>query len=104
MRYATLNGVFEIDSLPSQPQLAVCHAFHVHEDRRGRGLSHELHKQQIHVLENQAYDYALCTVTGENQAQRKALAKAGWSLLDQFHNRKRGEVTQIWGRKIELHV
>jgi predicted GNAT family acetyltransferase len=42
MRFATPVGAYEIDSVPSQPQVAHCHAFFVPNDLRGRGLAHIL--------------------------------------------------------------
>ena len=36
MRFSTPAGAYEIDSIPSQPQVAHCHAFFVPKDLRGR--------------------------------------------------------------------
>lgn len=77
-RFATTYGAFEIESLPSQPQVAVCHAFFVRQNMRGQGHGHNLKAYQADALESLNYDYALCTCKGENAAQQKVLADAGW--------------------------
>lgn len=99
-RHATPYGAFEVDSLPSQPQIGVCHAFFVRHDRRGEGLAHTLKQAQAEALANQQYDYGLCTCDGANVAQQRVLSAAGWRMLDVFSNSKTGFVTQIWGRPI----
>jgi len=50
MRFATAIGAYEIDSVPSQPQVAHCHAFFVPKDLRGRGLAHTLKTHQNVML------------------------------------------------------
>lgn len=96
MRFATQLGVFEIDSLPSQVQVAVCHGFYVHEQLRGKGHASALHVIQIKELRNLGYDYAICTVSGINPAQSKAIANAGWTLTNTFYNRRIGQKTEVW--------
>lgn len=86
MRYATNIGVFEIDSLPSQVQVAVCHGFFVFEHQRGKGLATELHKQQISKLIELGYDFAMSTVAADNIKQISAIKKAGWKKSDEFYN------------------
>ena len=39
-RFATEDGAFEIDSLPSQCQVAICHGFYIKPDSRGQGAAH----------------------------------------------------------------
>lgn len=34
MRFATQYGAYEIESVPSQPQVAICHGFFVHHEIR----------------------------------------------------------------------
>lgn len=99
-RHSTTFGAFEVDSLPSQPQIGVCHAFFVRHDRRGEGLAHTLKTVQANVLAHDQYDYGLCTCDGANVAQQRVLSAAGWRMLDAFSNSKTGGVTQIWGRPI----
>jgi len=36
MRFSTPAGAYEIDSVPSQPQVAHCHGFFVRHELRGR--------------------------------------------------------------------
>lgn len=97
-RYATRFGAYEIDSLPGQSQVAVCHSFVVPEDRRGRGLGHLLKSQQEIDLVTQHYDFAVCTVAAGNERQKRILAKAGWMRLAAFRNRRSCETTELWGR------
>lgn len=40
-------GCYEIDSLPSQVGVAICHGLEVFPEHRGRGLGHELKRWQM---------------------------------------------------------
>ena len=97
MRFATPVGAYEIDSVPSQPQVAHCHGFFVHNDRRGRGLAHDLKTHQNLMLSRLGYDFATCTVCASNAAQKKVLARAGWRSLASFVSSKTGEPVELWG-------
>lgn len=96
-RHNTPVGSFQIDSMPSQTQVALCHGFFVAEDHRGKGQGHALKQHQANVLRQGNYDYALCTVAGGNTAQKKVLGAAGWVRLTTFRNRRSSETTEIWG-------
>ena len=45
-RYAVGPAAFEIDSLPSQCQVAICHGFFVAPASRGKGVAHQAKKAQ----------------------------------------------------------
>jgi len=97
MRFATPVGVFEIDSVPSQPQVAHCHGFFVHRHLRGKGMAHRLKTQQNLMLSRLGYDFATCTVCRSNDRQKKVLARAGWRSLASFVSSKTGEPVELWG-------
>ena len=97
MRFSTLAGAYEIDSLPSQPQVAHCHAFFVPKDLRGKGRAHALKTHQNLMLAALGHDFATCTVCGSNTAQKKVLARAGWERLASFVSSKTDEVVELWG-------
>lgn len=99
-RHATPYGAFEIDSMPSQPQIGLCHGFFVDVDKRGQGLARHLKQAQFDALATGKYDYGMCTCDASNTAQQAVLKRAGWYLLDEFSNRKTGGTTQVWGRAI----
>lgn len=96
-RHGYPDGGYNIEPMPSQPQLALCHGFFVHENKRGQGLAHLLKAYQNVELGMQQYDYAICTVSALNAAQQKVLAAAGWKKLTSFRNRRQAEITEIWG-------
>jgi GNAT superfamily N-acetyltransferase len=96
MRFSTDIGCFEIDSMPSQCQVAIAHGFFIHEHKRGQGLASVLHARQIKELRNLGYDYAICTVSGDNPAQSKAIKNAGWTLTNTFYNRRISKQTEVW--------
>lgn len=100
-RFATKFGAFEIDSLPSQCQVAVCHGFYVKPEYRGKGLSHDLKMYQNTCVEDLGYDYAICTVAKANAAQKAVLAKAGWRSLAVFFSKRQNEHIEIWGQDEE---
>lgn len=92
-RYALAHGAFHIESMPSQPQLALCHGFYVKHDRRGQGLGHQLKRHQEGMLDDLGFDYAICTVDGSNETQQKVLRAGGWVKLTDFVNTKTGGLT-----------
>jgi hypothetical protein len=81
-RFSSMYGAYEIDSLPGQCQVAVCHSLVVPEE----------HRDILH------YDFAVCTVAAGNAPQKRILAKAGWRCLATFRNRRSCETTELWGR------
>ena len=100
MRFSTPAGAYEIDSLPSQPQVAHCHAFFVPKDLRGKGRAHALKTHQNLMLAALGHDFATCTVCGSNTAQKKVLARAGWERLASFDSSKTGEEVELWGWRV----
>lgn len=100
-RHASPAGAFEIDSLPGQSQIAVCHSFFVRDEARGQGAAHQLKMRQNAELRLNNYDFAICTVAAGNGAQKRVLERAGWSKLAEFANTRSCETTEIWGAPIE---
>ena len=101
MRFATPVGAYEIDSVPSQPQVAHCHAFFVPNDLRGQGLAHILKSHQKATLASLGYDFATCTVCGSNAAQQRVLTRAGWVRIASFTSSKTGEEVEIGGCEVQ---
>lgn len=100
-RFATEYGAFEIDSMPSQCQVALCHGFFVQPECRGKGYGHKLKQYQNEVLFSQGFDYAQCTVSANNAAQLRVLHRAGWRRIGSFHNRRLGGHTEVWGYQVK---
>ena len=99
-RYATPFGAYEIDSIPGQPQIAHCHSLFVRPENRGDGLGHLLKRHQNETLLALGYDFATCTVSAGNAAQKKVLERAGWANLSAFNNARTGETTEVWGYQV----
>lgn len=99
-RYATLQGAYHIEPMPSQPQLALCHGFFVNHQQRGKGYGHGLKTSQMAQLKIDMYDYAICTIDSTNEAQRRVLTDARWNQLAVFPNSKTGGTNEIWGRVV----
>lgn len=100
-RYSSKAGAFEINSLPGQSQVAVCHSFFVRDAERGKGHAHRLKLRQGAELRIGNYDFAICTVAGGNAGQKRVLERAGWQKLAEFRNRRSCETTEIWGAAVE---
>lgn len=101
MRFSTAAGAYEIDSLPSQPQVANCHGFFIHYEMRGMGHAHQLKRHQMFSLKTLGYDFATCTVCSNNTAQKQVLERAGWSRLGGFTSSKTGDPVDLWGVAIQ---
>lgn len=99
-RYALTCGAFEIDSLPSQCQIAVCHGFYVNPAARKQGFGHVLKTEQMEVLQHLNYNFAICTVVSSNVAQKKILERSGWEFMRKFYSERQDEHVEVWG--IEL--
>jgi len=99
-RFATEDGAFEIDSLPSQCQIAVCHGFYVNPAARKQGFGHVLKAEQTKVLRHLNYNFAICTVVSSNVAQKKILERSGWEFMRKFYSERQDEHVEVWG--IEL--
>lgn len=99
-RYAVGPAAFEIDSLPSQCQVAICHGFFVAPEARGKGIAHQAKKAQAEILKGLAYDYAICTVMANNDAQKRVLEKAGWECIAEFYSARQDAQIEIWGYEI----
>lgn len=95
-RYAFPEGVFHIDPVPGQPQIAHCHGFFVPVSLRGKGKGTVLKQIQMAKLRTENFDFATCTVDAENKVQRKILDRAGWRFMGAFHNSRTGSITQVW--------
>lgn len=98
MRYSFHYGTFQIEPVTNQPQIAWCSGLFVLPEMRGMRFGHTLKKEQTDALRRENYDYAMCSVDGQNTAQQNVLRKAGWYRLDEFTNRRAlpGGTTQIW--------
>lgn len=96
-RYATKFGAYEIDSMPGQVQVALCHGFYIEPDQRGRGLAHLQKEHQNMILSELGYNHAICTVAQDNTAQKRVLEMAGWKHLSAFPNTRLGGTTELWG-------
>ena len=99
-RYAFPEGVFHIDPMPGQPQIAHCHGFYVFAHMRGKGNGHALKRRQMALLREGKYDFATCTVANNNAAQRSILSQAGWHGMISFRNSNTDEATELWGKAI----
>ena len=98
-RFATKDGAFEIDSLPSQCQVGICHGFYVNPDKRGQGAAHGLKQYQNDCIIGLGYNYAICTVVATNMAQKRVLARHGWLKLTDFYSKRQDEDVEIWGHQ-----
>lgn len=100
MRHSTAYGSFSVEPMPGQPQIGLCHSFFVPIKMRGKGHAHKLKTEQRSVLRENHFDFALCTVAGDNGAQQAVLHAAGWEMLKSFENSRTGGITQVWGNKV----
>lgn len=96
-RYATPYGAYEIDSLPSQVQVAICHGFFVAPEHRGQGRAFEQKSEQNMALEQLGYDFAIATVVASNEKQKRTMERAGWKRLATFFSRRQDCDIELWG-------
>lgn len=88
MRFTYQFGYFEIDSMPNQPELALCHSFAVFANLRGKGYGHRLKAEQELELIKLGYSAAICTVQSTNKSQLAILEKSGWKHSAEFYDNR----------------
>ena len=96
MRYTTDFAVFEIDTLPGNPQVAITHSFFVKSPCRGSGKGKAAKLAQNDTIKSLGYDSAICTVRSDNGAQKAILKHAGWRFSHQFYDQKQLTMVELW--------
>lgn len=96
MRFNFTYGGFDIDTMPGQPQVALCHSFFVRPGYRGLGCGKELKKDQAEELKKLGYDLAIATVAGDNERMKRIMETSGWKLKEGFLNTRAGGHTHVY--------
>ena len=96
MRYTTDFAVFEIDTLPGNPQVAITHSFFVKSPCRGSGKGKAAKLAQNDTIKSLGYDSAICTVRSDNEAQKAILKYAGWRFSHWFFDQKQLTMVELW--------
>lgn len=100
MRYGDSRGSYTIETLPGCAQVAVsCRAF-VYKDKRGQGHGTALHQERLATMSKLGFDFALCTVRANNEAEVRILRSNGWTLLAEFDSSSSGESIHLYGRPV----
>ena len=94
------NGIVgEISSCPGNSQIAVSHG--VFNTNKGNGAATQANAERLaHLKEVLGYDYALCTVCEDNDAQLHILYQNQWEYLDSFKSSKTGNTVLIYGKHL----
>ncbi len=100
MRFANENGYCELNSFPGNSQIVVSNHAFIYPDKRGKGLGNENHKLRVERSRFLGYDYLICTVKSNNEAELKILKKNGFKELDEFLNTNTGNMNKIFGKKL----
>jgi len=95
------DGVIShIDSLPGSQQIAVFNYVFLKANLRGKGKGNAAHKKRLQTAKDLGYDYALCTVVGNNAVELHILQSNGWTKLSQFTSSKTNHDVQLWGKNL----
>ena len=100
MRYATLYSAREFTPLPGCNQVVVSHGMFMKPEFRGNGLGKSEQKASLDEMKFLGYDYAICTVRADNDAQKKILLDSGWRQLDSFVSSYTMNGVLIFGRVV----
>lgn len=101
MRYSINNVHSEIDSLPGCTQVVVTHAVFMPKHLRSLGEGTRIGQIRDQYLHGSlGYDYALCTVAGGNDVEKKCLIRRGYKKLDNFMSTKTDHAVEIWGKSL----
>lgn len=99
-RHTTLHAIFEVSTLPGNPQVAVTHSFFVRPECRGKGWGKVAKQEQNSLLRSLGYDYAICTVREDNKAQKSILKSSGWRFQSQFFDQRQLTMVEMWGYSV----
>lgn len=99
MRFSTFGVHGEITTMPGCSQVAISHA--VFSRERGVGNGTKANDARTAYMKEIGYDYALCTVSSENEHQIAIMRKNGWRLLDTFTSSKTGHVVGLYGKELK---
>lgn len=84
VRVVEEKGEGTISSFPGNSNVCVIYDVFVEYKERGKGLGQQYHQHRLDVALEQGYNYALCTVHPDNEAEKHILLKNGWELLKTF--------------------
>ena len=88
----------EITTMPGCTQIGISHA--VYSINPGSGKGALANGARCEAMHGMGYDYALCTVDVQNEAQLKILRQNGWRCLDTFRSRKTGHHVAVYGKDL----
>jgi GNAT superfamily N-acetyltransferase len=100
LRFNWLNkGIFHIDSLPGCDQVAVSHSVFLFPRFRGKGHGKQFSSHRRDVTRQLGFDYVLCTVAEDNEAQLATMGE-DWIELGSFYSKKTSRVVLLFGMEI----
>jgi len=98
MRFADEFGFYELNPFPGNNQIVVSNHAFIHKTYRGQGHGKEQHLQRLRKARELGYNYILCTVNKENEAELHILEKYGWTMLEITYNSETEHDVTLWGR------
>ena len=100
MRFNDFGVIGEIDNLPGCSQIAVFHSVFLPQELRGQGLGHKAHDARLKRARELGYQVAVCTVVGDNHAQRQILKEYGWDLCLHFKSNKTDHYVELYTKEL----
>ena len=104
MRFATSDGIGEIDNLPGSSQVAVIHSCFVPLSIRNEGHGSTAHWRRLEDVKNLGYDLSICTVDLNNKPELSILKKNKWIHLTSFKSTKTGHKVGLFARGINQKI
>ena len=99
-RIVTKRSVREVSTMPGSPRVAISHGVVMFPEFRGQGHGKEECAMATARTCELGYDYILCTVTSDNEAQLSIMRGNGWNALDRFVSTSSGNTVLIFGKKL----
>ena len=97
--YLTLNNInisnFTLIQLPGCCGVCVSTRCWVKETYRNKGLNTLLNNFRMEIAKYLGYTVLLCTDKEDNKAQKRVLEKNNWKQIDQFKNKRTGNIVNI---------
>ena len=91
---------WEMSQLPGCCMYLTCFHMYITDKYRGKGLGTLLQSMKEEIARYLGYTFLICTVTDNNESQKKVLEKTGWKMIHQEENKRSCNIVNMYIKKV----